>query len=190
MNEKISKQIMALAEKDLAVRERLASEGKLSGGYDPEMERVHKENAEQLRKIIREIGFPTVSKAGTEASAAAWLIIQHAIGEPEFMKACYQMMTENKDDINPSNIAYLYDRIQVFESKPQRYGTQLTAAGIPYPVEDKNSLNLERLKMNLPPFPQEVINAIQSVENIPEIDGKDADYTAWRKKVGWIPDFE
>lgn len=190
MNEKFSKQIIALAEKDLEVRGKLASEGKLSDGYNPEMELVHKENTEQLKEIIREIGFPSVSKVGAEASDAAWLIIQHSIGEPAFMKACYKMMTENKGDINPSNIAYLYDRIQVFQSKPQRYGTQLTAEGTPYPVGDKDTINQERLKMNLPPFPQEVINAIPDVENIPEIDGKHADYTVWRKKVGWISDFE
>lgn len=190
MNELFSKQIIALAEKDLSVREKLASEGQLSGGYHPEMEQVHKENAEQLREIIGKIGFPTISKVGAEASDAAWLIIQHSIGEPEFMKSCYQLMIENIDDIKPSNIAYLHDRIQFFQGRPQRYGTQLMADGIPYPVEDKGILNEERLKVNLMPLSQEKINAIPDVENIPEIENKDTDYTAWRIKTGWIPDFE
>lgn len=190
MNEIFSKQIIALAEKDLLVRERLASEGKLSGGYHPEMEQVHKENAEELREIIGKIGFPTISKVGEEASDAAWLVIQHSIGEPEFMKSCCKIMMENSDDIKPANIAYLHDRIQFFQGKPQRYGTQLMSDGIPYPVEDKNILNAERHKVNLTPFAQEKINAIPDAEDIPEIEGKDANYMIWRIKTGWIHDFE
>ncbi|NML69042.1 hypothetical protein HHL23_04440 [Chryseobacterium sp. RP-3-3] len=186
MNEVFSKELIELAEKDLSVREKLASEGQLVGGYHPEMELIHRQNAERLREIVKAIGFPTVSKVGAEASNAAWLIIQHSIGEPELMKEYYKLMIENSSDVNPSNIAYLHDRIQVFQSKPQQYGTQLTVEGIPYPVEDKKHLNEERVKVNLPPLSQEIINRISGVEDIPEIDGKDAEYNAWRIKAGWI----
>ncbi|PIF45472.1 hypothetical protein CLU96_2477 [Chryseobacterium sp. 52] len=189
MNQVFSKELIRLAEKDLSVRRRLASKGQLLGGYHPEMEFIHRQNAERLREIIKEIGFPTISKVGEEASDAAWLIIQHSIGEPELMKTCYKMMIENSSDINPSNRAYLHDRIQVFQSQPQRYGTQLTAKGVPYPVEDKRSLNEERLKVNLLPFSQDEINKIPDVESIPEIDGKDSSYTVWRIKTGWISGF-
>lgn len=186
MNHTFSKELIELAKKDLSVRDRLLSEGLLSGGYHPEMEMIHRKNAERLREIIKETGFPTVSMVGAEGSNAAWLIIQHSIGEPEFMKKCYKMMIEYSNDINPSNIAYLYDRIQVFQSKPQRYGTQLTSEGIPYPVENKTYLNEERLKMNLKPLSWEDINRISGVESISEIDGKDKDYNAWRVKTGWL----
>ncbi|SFN43558.1 hypothetical protein SAMN05421594_2804 [Chryseobacterium oleae] len=186
MNEIWSKELIDLAEKDLSIREKLVAEGKLSRGYHPEMEKVHRQNADRLREMIKAIGFPTISKVGEKASDAAWLIIQHAIGEPEFMKACYDLMIENSGDINPSNIAYLYDRIQVFQSKPQRYGTQLTAEGSIYPVEDKNILNNRRVEINLPLLTQEEINKIPLIEDIPEIDGKDPDYTFWRIKTGWI----
>lgn len=186
MNKVWSKELIELSEKDLSVREKLASEGKLSGSYHPEMEKVHRQNAERLREIIKEIGFPTISNVGAKASAAAWLIIQHSIGEPEFMKDCYSLMIENHNDIHPSHIAYLYDRIQVFQSKPQRYGTQLTAEGTIYPVEDKSSLNNVRTEINLPLLTQDQINTIPLTEDIPEIDGKDPDYTLWRIKTGWI----
>ncbi|RQO33033.1 hypothetical protein DBR39_24190 [Chryseobacterium sp. KBW03] len=180
------KELIELADKDLSIREKLLKAGELSGGYHPEMENIHKANAKRLREIITEIGYPTISKVGKEASDAAWLIIQHAIGEPEFMKECYTMMEDESSDINPANKAYLYDRIQFFQSKPQRYGTQLTAEGMIYPVENKKDLNKERKKVNLPELSQEEINKIPEVQNIPEIERKDADYTAWRKKAGWI----
>ncbi|WP_291898492.1 DUF6624 domain-containing protein [Chryseobacterium sp.] len=180
------KELIDLADKDLAVREKLLATGELYGGYHPEMEKIHKANAMRLREIIAEIGYPTISKVGEKANDAAWLIIQHAISEPEFMKACYAMMEENYPDISPVHKAYLYDRIQVFQSKPQRYGTQLTAYGTIYPVEKKENLNKMRETASLPALSMTDINKIPEPEDIPEIDGKDAEYTVWRKKVGWI----
>ncbi|SDI30451.1 DUF6624 domain-containing protein [Chryseobacterium jejuense] len=180
------KELIDLAEYDLAVRERLSAEGKLARGYHPEMEAVHKSNAQRLREIISEIGFPTISKVGQKASDAAWLIIQHSIGEPKFMKECYRMMMENSHDINPKNRAYLHDRIHVFQGKPQKYGTQLIAGGIPFPVEDKENLNREREEVNLLPLSEKEINQIPDLEEIPEIDSRDQEYISWRKKVGWM----
>ncbi|RXM53245.1 MULTISPECIES: DUF6624 domain-containing protein [unclassified Chryseobacterium] len=186
MSYPFEKELIHLADYDLAVRERLSSEGKLSEGYHPEMECVHKANAERLKEIIREIGFPTISKVGQKASDAAWLIIQHSIGEPQFMKECYVLMEESDHDINPKNKAYLYDRIQVFQGKPQKYGTQLIASGIPFPVEDRKNLNSEREKVNLPPLSEEEMNQIPDPEEIPIIESKDEGYLVWRKKVGWV----
>ncbi|UKB85753.1 hypothetical protein LF887_09055 [Chryseobacterium sp. MEBOG06] len=185
MNESFAKELLKLADKDLAIRQQLLAEGKLSAGYHPEMEKVHTDNAKRLREIIAEIGFPTISKVGENASNAAWLIVQHSIGEPDFMKQCYKMMEENSNDLDARNTAYLYDRIQVFQSKPQKYGTQIIPEGI-YPVEDKDNLNKEREKVNLLPLSQEKINWIPTPENIPEIEAKDKGYNIWRKKVGWI----
>lgn len=180
------KELIDLANHDLEVREKLSADGKLVGGYHPEMERVHTINAKRLREIMEEIGFPTLSKVGSTASDAAWLIIQHSIGEPEFMKECYNMMLGNSHDINPKNKAYLYDRIQVFQGKPQKYGTQLIADGIPFPVEDKENLNREREEVNLPPLSEKEINKIPDPKEIPKIDSRDEGYMIWRKKVGWV----
>lgn len=175
-----------MADKDLSVREKLLQTGELSGGYHPEMENIHRANAKRLREMIAEIGYPTISKVGEKANDAAWLIIQHAISEPEFMKTCYGMMEEYSDDINPLHKAYLYDRIQVFQSKPQKYGTQLTSEGIIYPVESKENLNAEREKVNLRVLSESDINRIPESEDIPAIDSKDVEYMAWRKRTGWM----
>jgi len=186
LNHQLANELLQLADHDLLVREKLLAEGKLFGGYHPEMEAVHKANAKRLREIIAVIGYPGLSKVGEKASEAAWLIVQHAIGEPDFMQKCYQMMVDNSDDVNLTNIAYLHDRIQVFKSKPQLYGTQLTANGAIYPVTNKHSLNKERMKMNLPALSQEQINNIPAIDQIPTMDLEDEGYQIWRKKVGWI----
>lgn len=186
MANSFEKELFHLANHDLEVREKLSAEGKLAEGYHPEMEDIHKANAQRLREIIKEIGFPTISKVGSEASDSAWLIIQHSINEPEFMKECYKMMEKSDQDIHSKNKAYLYDRIQVFQGNPQKYGTQLIAGGIPYPVEDKENLNREREKVNLPLLSEIEINQIPDPKEIPEIDSRDKTYLKWRKKVGWV----
>jgi len=183
MNEPIAQELIQLAQHDLTVRERLLKANKLSQGYNPEMELVHKENAARLRKIIDLIGWPTRSKVGDEASEAAWLIVQHAIGEPPFMKRCYALLMESMEDINPQNMAYLYDRICYFEGRPQKYGTQYDD-GVLYPVENKNEVNVHRQKLQLKPLSDHIIVEYQKSDT-GDLH-KDTGFNAWRKKAGWI----
>lgn len=118
--------IIGLKNEDLKLRDRLIQNGKLGESYNEEMEKLHNKNADVLNDIINEIGYPTIDKVGEEGSEAAWLVIQHAIGQPNFMKRCAKLLEiavqENK--ANPINLAYLTDRIAVFEGKAQLYGIQ------------------------------------------------------------------
>jgi hypothetical protein len=102
------------------------------------------------------------------------------------MQDCYQLLLDNIMDINLANLAYLHDRIQVFKSKPQRYGTQLSSCGSIYPVEDKNAINSLRSTMNLLPLNPKEMNKIEDVERIPFLDQENDTYNEWRKKVGWV----
>ncbi len=40
----------------------------------------------RLRKLLAVHGWPDEAIAGKEGAEAAWLIVQHAIGEPEFQR--------------------------------------------------------------------------------------------------------
>ncbi|WET50776.1 hypothetical protein PYS58_06495 [Chryseobacterium indologenes] len=182
---KISERLLQLAQNDLKVRERLMRNDQLIGGYHPEMEKVHRENAAALRQIIKEIGFPGISKVGTEASEAAWLIAQHAIAEPAFMKLFFELMTENSWDINKKHWAYLNDRILYFQGKPQRFGTQLNADGSIYPVMDPGRLNVLRMEYDLPIIPHKDLKRIAKIEEIERIENGNPDYVMWRDRVGW-----
>lgn len=124
--EEISKKIIGLKNADLALRNKLIQSELLSDGYNEEMKELHNRNAKILNDIIDKIGYPTTDKVGKEASEASWLVIQHSIGRPDFMKKCVKLLevavTENKT--NSKNLAYLTDRVAVLEGKPQLYGTQ------------------------------------------------------------------
>ena len=183
--EQLAHQLVRMAMLDMEVCEKLQTANKLSRGYNQVMEAVHRQNANQLREIIAEIGWPTHSKVGEQASDAAWLIAQHAIGEPAFMKGCYTLMQLVAYDIRLTNLAYLHDRICYFSGQPQRYGTQYDGDRL-YPVEDAVNLNAFRVEMHLPSMPDghmdKVISADQGISDL----HTDADFNEWRKNVGWI----
>ncbi|TXF91050.1 hypothetical protein FUA23_04400 [Neolewinella aurantiaca] len=124
--DEIGAEIIALKDADLQLRSRLMKSGRLNEGYDAEMNELHDANADALNEIIDSIGYPTTDKVGKEASEAAWLVIQHAIGKPDFLRKCARLLEEAvaAGDANPVGLAYLTDRIAVFEEQPQRYGTQ------------------------------------------------------------------
>lgn len=180
--------LLQLAAKDLEVRERLMNECSLGAGYHPEMEMVHRKNTETLRNIIEEIGFPGISKVGEEANEAAWLIVQHSIAEPQMMMDFYKMMSENGWDVNKKHMAYLYDRIQYFQGKPQKYGTQLNSDGSIYPVSDREQLNVLRMQFDLLPVSEADLKMIRPAEHIGYIEKQDPDYVIWRNSIGWKRD--
>ncbi|MCU0322109.1 MAG: hypothetical protein MUE72_06790, partial [Chitinophagaceae bacterium] len=89
---RIAKKVIDMKNKDLELREKLIQSQQLSDGYNEEMKELHNRNAKVLCEIIDTIGYPTVEKVGNEASEATWLIIQHAIEQPEFMKKCAKLL--------------------------------------------------------------------------------------------------
>lgn len=187
--------IIRLKDKDLKFRIHLLQENLLSEDYNAEMEKIHLENAKKLKHIIKEIGFPTIQKVGNEAYEAAWLVIQHAISLPIFMKSCLRLMKKEKKGVNAIHIAYLEDRINVFEGKPQHYGTQFDwdENGIlnPSPFDDLEKVNKRRKKLLLNTLEHQTahLRAEAKMENDnPPKDWflKQLQYEEWRKKTGWI----
>ena len=90
------------------------------------MEAVHIRNAARLRELIAVHGWPDEAIAGKEGAEAAWLIVQHAIGEPEFQQEMLRLLRAcaNAKRVPLWQAAYLEDRIAMYEARPQRYGTQ------------------------------------------------------------------
>jgi hypothetical protein len=187
--------IIRLKEKDLNFRIHLLQENLLSEDYNAEMEKIHIDNARKLKHIIKEIGFPSIPKVGQDAYDAAWLIIQHAISLPIFMKSCLRLMKKEKKDINPVHIAYLEDRICFFENKPQLYGSQFdwdeNGVLCPHKYDDLDKVNERRHKLGLNSLQQQTLHLqnLAIVENeIAPTDWlqKQVLFNEWRKKTGWI----
>ncbi len=195
--ESIADKIIQLKNEDLALRDKLIEERILEKGYNKAMEKLHNRNASKLNEIINNFGYPTIIEVGKEASEAAWLVIQHSIGQPEFMRKCAQLLeiSVNEKQANPKNLAYLTDRIAVFEGKPQLYGTQFDwdENGVlnPNRFDDLNKVNQRRksIGLNTLEAQTELIRqqARQDNQVLPtDFEQRKKEFEQWRKKVGWI----
>lgn len=194
---KIAKLIIELKGTDLKFREKLIEEKKLSEGYNNEMETLHIKNAEKLNEIIDEIGFPTIEKVGIEGSESAWLIIQHSISKPDFMKKCLKLLEnvalENK--VYEKNFTSLSDRINVLEGKPQLYGTQFdwdkNGNLSPNKYDDLLKVNNRRLKIGLNTLEKQTqiirLQAEGENQRVPKnLHEREKEIILWKRKVGWI----
>jgi hypothetical protein len=185
-------ELLALAAEDAAVRERLAAEGSLWAGYHPEMEAVHRRNAARLRAIVEQIGWPGRSAVGEDGAHAAWLVLQHAIGEPAMMRGMLPALERAaaSGEASTVDLAMLVDRIRVLEGRPQRYGTQydwdetgmwMVPIGS---VEDPEAVDARRRAVGLGPMvwrkpPPEGEPAPDDVE------ARQRDMDDWARRVGW-----
>jgi hypothetical protein len=192
----IAEQIIELKRADLELRDRLVRNRQLSEGYNEEMKELHNRNATALNEIIDAIGYPTIDKVGKEASEAAWLVIQHSIGRPDFMKKCAALLekavAEKKTD--PLNFAYLTDRIAVHEGKPQLYGTQFdwdkNGELSAQPFDDVAQVNQRRKEVGLNTIEEqtEIIRLQPKSEHQsppPDCEKRKREIEEWRKAVGW-----
>jgi hypothetical protein len=81
----------------------------------------------QVEKIFNRYGFLGYDKVGKEASNQFWLIVQHCDKFPEFQKRVLAEMNKQvkKQNADPNNYAYLYDRVEVNAGRKQSFGTQV-----------------------------------------------------------------
>lgn len=159
----ISRELERMAQKDQEIRS-------VDTGNDIEkdhevaekMKEINIENAERMKEVIEQIGWPTASKVGKKQSSNAWLLVQHADHDIEFQKLCLNLMKESsKEDVDVADIAYLEDRIRVNSKEGQVYGTQFketkdesnqVIAYEPKPIEDEKHVNERRASVGLEPL--------------------------------------
>lgn len=154
MIDDIANKINEMAAKDQKLRKKLEIEE--SKESLRKLRKLDKENTIGVKKIVDEIGLPTISKVGKEASYNAWLLVQHS-PDLEFQKKYLRLMKENVDDINPKNIAYLTDRVLMYEGKKQIYGTQVVfdkknQRYEPYDLENSDRVDKKRREVGLEPI--------------------------------------
>ena len=193
----IAGQIIALKNEDLKLREKLIESGQLNDGYNKNMAELHNHNAEILNEIIDKIGYPTIDKVGKEGSDAAWLVIQHSIGQPPFMRKCAELLEKAvlKNEAKAIHLAYLTDRIAVFEQRPQSYGTQfdwdINGEISPQEYDNTDKVNERRKSLGLRSLEEqtEVLREQVKKENQEpptNFDQRKKEIEKWSISVGWI----
>lgn len=188
----VRRQLLAMRARDEQVRTELAADGSLFEGYHPRMEEVHRANAEELRSVIEEHGWPDEDLVGPEGAEAAWLVAQHAIGEPDFMRRCRALLDEASSlgRVPRWQFAYIDDRIRVYEGKPQRFGTQIDLrpeGPEVHELEDPAQVDAWRKEAGLPAIAVAIARAQADPFPSPEeYAEKQAAALLWRRRVGWV----
>ena len=197
LEEALRRDLLEMARLDRSVRAELVASGTLFDvGYEPRMARIHQRNAQRLWRIIESVGWPGTDLVGSDGAEAAWLILQHAISEPDLLRLALPLLTtaarEGKAD--PAHAAKLEDRIRFFEGRPQRYGTQLDwdADGnlSPGEVDDPQQLAERRDAVGLPTLEEQI--AAARTRATAEGERPPPDYEAyadtrndWASRAGW-----
>ena len=85
---------------------------------------INKTNVEVVKKIISEIGFPTINLTSQKAYKAAVLVVLHS-GDLEFLnQSVKDLQNTDPTSIQKRDIAYMIDKNRVIQKLPQLYGTQ------------------------------------------------------------------
>ena len=158
------------------------------------METVHRRNAARLRELVAEHGWPDRALVSDDAAGAAWTILQHSIGEPDFMRRGLELVRESaaRGDTPLVEVAMLEDRIATFEGRAQRYGTQWDwdAEGLmsPLQLEDPEQVDELRAAVGLPPLDVDRarFRAAHGREAVPfDPAARRLEADAWARSVGW-----
>jgi hypothetical protein len=159
---------MAMA--DQQVRAELADGGDLWVTYHPRLVALHAHHAVRLGQILDEVGWPGRAVVGEPGSRAAWLVLQHAVADPELAKRCVTAVggAMARGDVTSAELAVLVDRIRFFEGRPQVYGTQMdfdeNGAFVCWPIEDAGGVAARRKAVGLPLLAAQVAKARAEVE--------------------------
>jgi hypothetical protein len=194
MNEDVRRRLLAMAAEDRRVTAELAATGELYRGYAARIEEVHRRNARDLLALVQAHGWPGRAVAGEDGMHAAWLVLQHAIGEPAVQRGCLPVLraAAGRGQATWAQVAYLEDRIAFFERRPQRYGTQFDwdERGMmsPWTLEDPAGVEALRASVGLPPLADRVAEVRRNAQGSvpPDYARRQAEMLAWSKSVGWI----
>lgn len=196
INNVIREELLAMVTEDQRVREDLAADGGLFDGYHPQMAAVHRKNGQRLAGLVKQHGWLGKSLVGDDGAEAAWIILQHNIGDPDMQRGFLPVIKQAaaNGELPAKYAAMLEDRICMYEGRPQIYGTQYDwdehGQLSPWPIADLSQIDKLRKTVGLGPIEENTrilrARAAKAGEKPP------VDYHAHRKmmvdwchQVGW-----
>jgi hypothetical protein len=185
-------ELLAMEAEDRRVHTELSEIGAWDGTYLPRMKALHRANSARLRELIAAHGWPGRTLAGEEGARAAWFILQHSISEPEFMRAMVPVLERGvaAGEVPAWHLAYVTDRIAMYEGRPQRYGSQWDdeddGTHVLWELESHERVDEFRQSVGLEPLAsrftperwREIVSRKQSQKRQREFD-------EWARSMGW-----
>lgn len=156
MNDALARELIVMAEEDSSSRASLVEKGELrEHEYHPLMRAIHEKNNRRIKEIVSEHGWPGQKLVGAEGAKAAWLIVQHAVLEPEFQEQCVTLLKKAvlAREAQAAHLAMLYDRVLIRQGKSQLYGSQhevdCDGKVRPLPIADPAQVDQRRKEVGL-----------------------------------------
>lgn len=120
-----------------------------------DVRRVDDDNTAWLERVLDEHGWPGHGLVGTEAAHAAWLLAQHADADHQQQWVGLLSEAVERGDAQARDWAYLADRVDTRQRRPQRFGTQWVDTGDGsgyrlFPLVDAEQVNAWRTEFGLP----------------------------------------
>lgn len=159
INSELRSELLAMRSEDEDLHTHLSNAGALSGHYVPILQAVQEKNAARLREMLTQYGWPNEELVGPDGAYAAWLVVQHGIGDPSLQRKVLSLLEKEAAEgrVPAWHAAYLADRIAMYEERPQRYGTQWLedprdGRTRPWPIEEPDHVNSRRANVGLGPL--------------------------------------
>jgi len=116
------------------------------------------ENLRWLKTQVSAAGWFDAGRHGKAADQAAWLMVQHADGDPDYQAAIADLLQPKLEtrDTDPQNFASLVDRVAIHAGRPQVYATQMECVGgqsLAPRIAEPEGLDARRAAMGLEPYP-------------------------------------
>ena len=197
MNEKLKSELVRMVEEERRLNEELANNGSLYEGYPPRIRELHLNQANELERIVETVGWPKSSMVGKEGADAAWLILQHSISRPDFIKKCFPIFQSaaNEEEASARHLSCLIDGICYFSRKPQVYGNYFdwneNGEFGPWIIEDPDNVNERRAQVGLNTLEERIKEMEDDLRKNKLSPPKDyfkrqSEMNDFLKEVGWI----
>ncbi|MDI5964084.1 DUF6624 domain-containing protein [Streptantibioticus silvisoli] len=149
-----------LRRKNLAETIRSIPVGERTDEQLAELRRTDRANAEVLRSVVNDHGWPGAPLVGADAARAAWLIALRS-DDAEFQADALAALAKavTAGEAEPAWWAHLYDRSCALTGVKQWFGTQFQNGpdGVEvYPVDDPENLDARRAQYGLEPHEKKV----------------------------------
>jgi hypothetical protein len=137
------------------------------------MKGIDQNNRRWIKRQLEELDWFTISQFGEEADNNAFLLVQHATDDPDFMREIHMRFERllPQGEIAPDNYALLTDRLAVMDGQPQPYGSQF---------ECRNGVQSLQTPLS---DPEDVVDARRAEVGLPTL----ADYRAVLPDCSSIP---
>jgi hypothetical protein len=137
----------------------MQKEGKWKAALE-KMQKIDHDNLAWFKQVVEKNGWPGKSMVGPDGAQGAFLIVQHAVSDLDFMADCLDKLQPayKAGEAEGQWVALLTDRLLIMrEKKKQLYGTQLQSKDgkmVPQPIEDEANVDQRRKELGMQPLEQ------------------------------------